>query len=201
MLATVVWIGSLAALSILVLPATRKALDAHAYAALIETIQRRLDPLGWLCLVLLVATGLVQMSANPNYRGFLAITNRWAVAILIKHIVFAGMTAVSAYLTWGLLPALAARRIVASARSGGRRRRAPAQPGTDFIAPQSDPGIPGSGADRPGACFLTPTIGPTVQFVCVPYSPRCNPGRTSLTTAEKTSKAIAPRVKVSGSPR
>jgi uncharacterized membrane protein len=106
MLATVVWIGGLAALSILVLPAARKALDAGAYAALLESIQRRLDPLGWLCLLLLLATGLVQMSANPHYQGFLAITNRWAVAILIKHIVFAGMTAVSAYLTWGLLPAL-----------------------------------------------------------------------------------------------
>lgn len=106
MLATVVWIGGLAALSILVLPAARKALEASAYAALIESIQRRLDPLGWLCLLLLVATGLVQMSANPNYHGFLAISNRWALAILIKHIVFAGMTAVSAYLTWGLLPAL-----------------------------------------------------------------------------------------------
>jgi uncharacterized membrane protein len=106
MLATVVWIGGLAALSILVLPAARKALDAGAYAALLESIQRRLDPLGWLCLLLLLATGLVQMSANPHYQGFLAITNRWAVAILIKHIVFAGMTVVSAYLTWGLLPAL-----------------------------------------------------------------------------------------------
>jgi uncharacterized membrane protein len=106
MLATVVWIGGLAALSILVLPAARKALEASAYAALIESIQRRLDPLGWLCLLLLVATGLVQMSANPNYHGFLAISNRWALAILLKHIIFAGMTAVSAYLTWGLLPAL-----------------------------------------------------------------------------------------------
>ena len=57
-------------------------------------------------LTFLLATGLVQMSANPHYQGFLAITNRWAVAILAKHIVFAGMTVVSAYLTWGLMPAL-----------------------------------------------------------------------------------------------
>lgn len=106
MLATVVWIGGLAALSILILPAARKALDAQAYAVLIESVQRRLDPVGWLCLLLLVATGLVQMSANPNYHGFLTINNQWAVAILIKHIIFAGMTGVSAYLTWGLLPAL-----------------------------------------------------------------------------------------------
>jgi len=106
MLATVVWIGGLAALSIFVLPAARKALDASAYASLLESIQRRLDPLGWLCLLVLLATGLVQMSASPNYHGFLAITNQWAIAILAKHIVFGGMTLVSAYLTWGLMPAL-----------------------------------------------------------------------------------------------
>ena len=56
MLATVVWIGGLAAISIFVLPAARKTLDAGAYAALIESIQRRLDPVGWLCLLVLVAT-------------------------------------------------------------------------------------------------------------------------------------------------
>jgi uncharacterized membrane protein len=106
MLATVVWIGGLAALSIFVLPAARKALDSSAYASLLESMQRRLDPMGWLCLLVLLATGLVQMSASPNYHGFLAITNQWAITILAKHIVFGGMTLVSAYLTWGLMPAL-----------------------------------------------------------------------------------------------
>ncbi|HEX7976395.1 MAG TPA: hypothetical protein VF498_18435, partial [Anaerolineales bacterium] len=40
------------------------------------------------------------------YKGFLEINNRWAVAILLKHIVFVGMIGVSAYLTWGVLPGL-----------------------------------------------------------------------------------------------
>ncbi len=109
MLATITWIGGLATLAILVLPAARRALDAAAYASLLESIQRRLDPLGWLSLITLVATGLIQMSANPNYTGFLAINNRWAAAILLKHIVFIGMTCISVYITWGLLPNL--RRI------------------------------------------------------------------------------------------
>ncbi len=106
MLATVVWLGGLAALSLLVLPSARGSLEAGAYSRLLEGIQRRLDPLGWLCLAVLVGTGLFQMSANPNYQGFLAINNRWAVAILTKHLLFFVMTAASAYLTWGVLPAL-----------------------------------------------------------------------------------------------
>lgn len=106
MLATVVWLGGLAALSILVLPSARGTLETGAYSRLLEGIQRRLDPLGWLCLAVLVGTGLFQMSANPNYQGLLAINNRWAVAILTKHVLFFAMTASSAYLTWGILPAL-----------------------------------------------------------------------------------------------
>lgn len=105
MLATVIWIGSLACLSLLVLPAASK-LPQDKYAGFLSNLQRRLDPLGWVCLLVLVATGMFQMSANPNYSGFLAIDNRWAAAILVKHLVFFAMTGVSAYLTWGILPRL-----------------------------------------------------------------------------------------------
>ena len=105
MLATVVWIGGLAALSLVVLPAAR-SFEAEVYAAFMDRLQRRLDPLSWLSLVFLVGTGLFQMSANPNYSGFLAFDNRWALAILVKHILFFAMTGVAAYLTWGLLPQL-----------------------------------------------------------------------------------------------
>jgi len=55
-------------------------------------------PLGWTSLLVLVGTGLFQMSANPNYSGTLAI--------LLKHLVFLAMTVVSAYLTWGIMPRL-----------------------------------------------------------------------------------------------
>jgi uncharacterized membrane protein len=106
MLATVVWIGSLAALSLLVLPAAQKVLDAGAFAKLLDAIQRRLDPTAWICLLVLAGTGLFQMSASPSYQGFLSIRNTWAAAILIKHLVFLVMIAISAYLTWGLLPRL-----------------------------------------------------------------------------------------------
>ena len=123
MLATVIWIGGLTALALLVLPAARQSLDPNAYAELLGQMQRRLDPIGWACLATLIATGLFQMSANPNYEGLLAISNRWAVAILLKHLVFLIMIGLSAYSTWAVLPALrraALRKAATQANSDAR---------------------------------------------------------------------------------
>lgn len=106
MLATVVWLGGLAALALIVFPAARRIMDADAFAKLLDAIQHRLDPVAWLSLAVLIATGMFQMSANPNYSGLLAIDNRWAAVILLKHIVFGGMVIASAYQTWGVLPGL-----------------------------------------------------------------------------------------------
>jgi uncharacterized membrane protein len=106
MLATIIWIGGLAAVVLIILPAARNSLPASEFATFLEKVQRRLDPAGWLSLVILLGTGMFQMSASPNYQGFLAIDSRWAIAILVKHLFFIGMIVVSAYLSWGLLPAL-----------------------------------------------------------------------------------------------
>jgi uncharacterized membrane protein len=116
MLATIVWIGGLAALALFVLPAARRSLSAENFATLMEQVQRWLDPVAWLCLVVLIATGLFQMSASPKYQGFLSIDNRWATAIFAKHLVFLALIASSAALTWGVLPAL--RRITWLRASG-----------------------------------------------------------------------------------
>ena len=117
MLATVIWIGGLAALALFVLPAARRSLEAVEYNTLLAGIRRRLDPWSWFSLAILLATGMLQMSASPNYGGFLAIDNRWAIAMLLKHVLFLAMAGLSAYITWGLLPRLqrlALRRASAS---------------------------------------------------------------------------------------
>lgn len=106
MLATVGWIGSLAAMALIVLPAARRVLDPAAFSLLLARLQARLQPVAWFCLVLLGGTGMFQMSAHPSYGGFLSIHNDWAIALLAKHLVIGLMVLTSAYLTWGLLPAL-----------------------------------------------------------------------------------------------
>jgi len=105
-LATVTWIGGLMALAVLVIPAARRTLQPNDYAALLGRIQANLQRVGWLSLAVLAGTGLFQMSAHPAYEGFLAISNSWAVAILIKHLVIGLMVLAGGYLTWGVMPAL-----------------------------------------------------------------------------------------------
>lgn len=106
MLATVAWVGGQAALALLVLPAARKTLAGEVYSAFLGQINRRLKLVGWISLIILVGTGMFQMSASPSYQGFLSITNTWAVAIFSKHLVIGLMVVLSAYSTWGLSPAL-----------------------------------------------------------------------------------------------
>lgn len=117
MVATVAWIGGLAALALVVIPAARRALDPLQYSALLLQIQTRLQPVGWFSLAVLGVTGMFQMSAHPSYTGFLAISNPWAVAILVKHLAIGLLVVASAVMTWGVLPAL---RRAALLRAAGK---------------------------------------------------------------------------------
>lgn len=117
MVATVVWIGGLTAVSLIILPVARKILDAAAYGALLTSIQARLQSIGWFSLAVLALTGMFQMSANPHYEGFLAIRNNWAAAILVKHLVIFLMVAVTGYMTWVVMPTIRRNALL---RAAGR---------------------------------------------------------------------------------
>jgi uncharacterized membrane protein len=105
MLATVAWVGGLAAFAIIILPAAEKGLPAERYHPFIARASHRLQQTGWFSLAVLIVTGMFQMSAHPQYEGFLAINNTWSLAIFVKHIVIGAMVVVSAYTTWVLNPA------------------------------------------------------------------------------------------------
>lgn len=105
-LATVIWIGGLASLSLFVLPAARRSMQPEQYPVFLSSMQTRIQQIGWFCLIVLIFTGMFQMISNPNYRGFLLISTPWAEAILLKHLTVGVMLALSAYITWGVMPAL-----------------------------------------------------------------------------------------------
>jgi copper resistance protein D len=105
-LAVVTWIGSLVSIYVLVVPASRRTLQPVDQLALIENIQKRLEPIAWFSISLLIVTGLFQMSVNPHYNGFLSTSGQWSLAILAKHALVATLIAVSAVHTWDVLPAI-----------------------------------------------------------------------------------------------
>lgn len=114
--ATVAWVGSLAGVSLLVLPAMKRSLDSENQLVFIEAMQKRLEPIAWFSMSLLLATGLFQMSVNPHYDGFLSTSTQWSLAILVKHLFGIVMIVVSAIQTWEVIPAIR-RAIVRSRKS------------------------------------------------------------------------------------
>ena len=116
LLATVTWVGSLAGVSILILPAMQRSLDSDHQLVFIEAMQRRLEPIAWFCMSLLVLTGLFQMSVNPHYDGFLSISTQWSLAILTKHLLGIILVVFSAIQTWEVIPAIR-RAILKSKKS------------------------------------------------------------------------------------
>ena len=106
MLATVTWIGSLAAINLLVLPAAQRTLKLVDQLSFIAAVQKKLEPVAWFCIGLLLATGLFQMSANSHYNGFLNTSTEWSLAILVKHSLGVIMVVVSAIQTWEVIPSI-----------------------------------------------------------------------------------------------
>lgn len=107
LLATVVWLGGLAVLSLMVHPAARRTLAEHpAFYAFMTRLRKRFTPWANFSLALLWASGLVQQSLDENYTGVLDISNMWSVALLGKHIAVVGMVVCSLTLQYAVAPSL-----------------------------------------------------------------------------------------------
>ena len=106
LLATVTWIGSLAAINLLVLPAAHRTLKLADQLSFMSALQKRLEPLAWFSMGLLLVTGLIQLSTSPHYDGFLSLSTQWSLAILAKHSLGLIMVVVSAIQTWEVFPAI-----------------------------------------------------------------------------------------------
>ena len=106
MLATVTLVGSLAAIPALILPVAKHTLKPVDQLSLIAAVQKRLEPVVWFCISLLIATGLFQMSVNIHYDGFLSTSTQWSLSLLIKHGLVIIMIVVNAVQTWEVLPSI-----------------------------------------------------------------------------------------------
>lgn len=110
LLATVVWLGGIALMAFIAWPALRQGtLTSNQWFQL----QKRFLPWVNAALVLLLITGFIQMTNDENYNGFLAIDGVWAWAMLLKHIAYVGMVALTAYLQFSLYPAMARLALLA----------------------------------------------------------------------------------------
>ena len=111
MMAVLVWLGSIAGLTLLVSPVVSVRLNKAEQLEMIEGVQARLDSITWFCLFVIVATGLFQMSVNRNYHGLVNIENLWEAAILTKIALLIVVAIISGAMSWGITPAIQHARI------------------------------------------------------------------------------------------
>jgi uncharacterized membrane protein len=109
LLATVVWIGGLAMLTLGAWP----GIDAN-FAGAVDALEKRFRPWANVSLALLFVTGLIQMSGDHHYDGFLIIDNAWSIGLLVKHIFIGFMIAVALIMQMSVYPALERARLRAS---------------------------------------------------------------------------------------
>ncbi len=125
LLATVAWLGGMAALVVVAWPgASSKAatgVAAEGSRFFLETLERRFRPVASVSLAVLLVTGMIQMGGDPHYQGFLKITDAWSASLLAKHLVILGMVGVTGVLQWGVYPALDRARLLARRRSAEGR--------------------------------------------------------------------------------
>jgi putative copper export protein len=119
LVSTAIWIGGLMILSILVFPEARRVLENQpALYTLLSRLRKRFTPLSNLALAVLIATGLTQMSLDPNYNGILQFDNTWSVVMLLKHITIIGMVVCGLILQYAVAPALERASLLAERGKG-----------------------------------------------------------------------------------
>lgn len=113
LLATVLWLGGLALMGLVAWPALQaQTLTPNHWLEL----QKRFTPFVNGSLVILLVTGFIQMTNDPNYEGFLQVGTLWAQAILVKHIAVGAMIAMGAYVQWRLHPEMERVALLAAKR-------------------------------------------------------------------------------------
>jgi len=113
LLATVVWLGGLALMGLVAWPALRQqTLQSNQWL----TLQKRFTPLVNASLIVLLVTGLIQMTNDTNYDGFLRVDTLWSQAILVKHIAVAGMITIGGIVQWRVHPAMERVALLATQR-------------------------------------------------------------------------------------
>jgi uncharacterized membrane protein len=103
LLSTVVWLGGLFLMTLVAWPAVRgEVLTADQWI----TLRQRFAPWANISLAVLWVTGLLQMTTDSNYEGFLVVRSLWAQALLIKHLAVIAMMGFGLYVQWRVHPAL-----------------------------------------------------------------------------------------------
>lgn len=107
LVATVIWLGGLAVLTMMVWPEANRSLQSSPQLyAYMRGLRKRFVPWANFSLAVLVVSGMIQMAGDEYYMGTLDFSNEWSRVMLYKHIAIVGMVICSLALQYGVAPEL-----------------------------------------------------------------------------------------------
>lgn len=103
-LAAVVWVGGLVALGLVVLPAVKVTLGRGPQGlAVIDAVQKRLHPLVWVSMAVVIVTGLLQARSTQLFAGLFSTANPYSSLLTAKHVLVLLMIATGLYRSLALV--------------------------------------------------------------------------------------------------
>lgn len=106
LLATVAWIGGMAANVLITLPSTREVLEPAVAGRFIGAVTKRFRRIVYVSIVTLVIVGVALTLLNENFVGE-PFDNVWSELILVKHLVVTAMVLLAIYSFEVLAPKVA----------------------------------------------------------------------------------------------
>ena len=98
LLATVIWIGGIILILLVILPSAKVALEsAPVVGRLMQEITKRFTPMANISILVLIVTGVVFISHEKNFTGFLDFMNPWNLVMLLKSLLVAVMIIIHFY--------------------------------------------------------------------------------------------------------
>jgi uncharacterized membrane protein len=107
LLATVTWIGGMAANILVILPSTREVLEPAVIGRFIGAVMKRFRRIVYGSVITLLLCGVPLTLLNENFVGLGQFDNAWSQVILIKHLFVTALVLLAVYSFEVLAPKVA----------------------------------------------------------------------------------------------
>jgi len=104
LLATVAWIGGVFINNLALSPSARESLEPPAMGRFMASYMRRFRVITYVCMGVLVVTGVIMMLFSPKYTGGFDSSSTWAIFLLLKHILVVVLIIIGIYILEVLNP-------------------------------------------------------------------------------------------------
>ena len=86
LIATVFWIGGIILNFLAISPSARESLEPPVMARFMDSFMKRFRIIAYVCMGVLVITGVVMMLFSPKYASGFDLSSTWMLFLMLKHI-------------------------------------------------------------------------------------------------------------------